>query len=171
MDSDSQDKYGVHAQRLSEIVEAALEDIDEAQLPKGWRDTLEEMATKGRFGSEEDPTEAEKFKEMLECEKERRETAESVGVSGDRLELYLDYFDAKKINFEKYRNNPEYCATLLGPLPHSGKSKGDYSSIAAMLEHEPGFPRTILLGRNGLKLTSNSLQVGLAQLASEGALK
>lgn len=103
-------------------------------------------------------------------EKAFRKTAENVGVSGDRLELYLDYFDAKKINFEKFRNNPEYCAILLGPLPHSGKSKGNYSSIAAMLEHEPGFPRTILLGRNGLKLTANSLQIGLAQLAAEGVI-
>ena len=91
MDSDSQDKYGVHAQRLFEIVEAALEDIDEAQLPKGWRDTLEEMATKGRFGSEEDPTEAEKFKEMLEREKERREKIEQ--KKRELVESLKDYYE------------------------------------------------------------------------------
>lgn len=104
-------------------------------------------------------------------EKIFRKVAESVGVSGDRLECYLDYFDAKKIDFEKFRNNPEYCAILLGPLPHSGKSKGEYSSIVAMLEHEPGFPRTLKLGKNGLKLTASSLQLGLSQLASEGVIK
>lgn len=91
MDSDSQDKYGVHAQRLFEIVEAAPEDIDEVQLPKGWRDTLEEMATKGRFGSEEDPTEAEKFKEMLEREKERREKIEQ--KKRELVESLKDYYE------------------------------------------------------------------------------
>lgn len=103
-------------------------------------------------------------------EKVFRQTAESVGVDGERLELHLNYRDAKKIDFEKYRNNPKYCAILLGPIPHSGKSKGDYSSIATMLEHEPGFPRTIPLGKNGLKLSASSLQFGLAQLASEGII-
>ena len=76
---------------MFEIVEAALEDIDEAQLPKGWRDTLEEMATKGRFGSEEDSTEAEKFKEMLEREKERREKIEQ--KKRELVESLKDYYE------------------------------------------------------------------------------
>lgn len=76
LDSDSQDKYGVHAQRLLEIVDAAPEDIDESQLPEGWRETLEEMAAQGRFGKDADPAEAERFKEMLAREKEHREKNE-----------------------------------------------------------------------------------------------
>ena len=76
LDSDSQDKYGVHAQRLLEIVDASPQDVDESQLPEEWRETLEEMAAQGRFGKNADPAKAERFKEMLAREKERREKIE-----------------------------------------------------------------------------------------------
>lgn len=103
-------------------------------------------------------------------EKDFKTMAQNMGVDPNSLELYLDYHDAKKINFEKFRNKPEYCAIMIGPMPHSGKSKGDYSSVVRMLEEEPGFPRIIKLGENGLKLNITSFQKGICQLAMEGLL-
>jgi len=96
LDSDSQDKYGVHAQRLLEIVDAAPEDVDESQLPEGWRETLEEMAAQGRFGKNADPAEAEKFKEMLAREKERREKIEQ--KKRELVESLRSYYNQAQTN-------------------------------------------------------------------------
>jgi len=103
-------------------------------------------------------------------ERDYRMAAINMGVDPNDLELYLNYYDGKKIDFEKYKNNPSYCAIMVGPMPHSGKSKGDYPSAVAMMEHEEGYPKIIKLGRNGLKLTTQSFMYGLAQLASDGVI-
>lgn len=103
-------------------------------------------------------------------ERDYRLAATNMGVEPNDVEFYLDYYDGKKINFEKYKNNPDYCAIMVGPMPHNGKSKGEYPSVVAMMEHEEGYPKIVKLGRNGLKLTTQSFMYGLAQLASEGII-
>ena len=100
-------------------------------------------------------------------ERDYRLAAESMGVDPNTIEFYLNYEDGKKMRFEKYKGNKDYCAILVGPIPHSSKSKGDYPSAVAMMEHEEGYPRVIKLGKNGLKLTTQSFMCGLAQLAAE----
>lgn len=59
---------------------------------------------------------------------------------------------------------------MIGAIPHSGKSKGDYSSVLAMLQHEQGFSKVIELRDSieKLKLSTSSLQAGIASLWSQG---
>ena len=91
----------------------------------------------------------------------------SVGLSENSVELHLDYKDGKTINVDKYKNNPNYGAILFGPVPHSGKSKGEFNSVIDRVRREPGFPTVICLGGQGLKLTTSSLKAGLAEVLSE----
>ena len=92
--------------------------------------------------------------------------AELIGLSGESLELHLDYYDGKKLDFEKYRDNPDYAAILLGPMPHKGKGIGKYNSVADMLQHEPGFPQVIWLD----KLSVHAMQNAIRKLLANGTL-
>ena len=73
-------KYGVYAQKLLEIVDSVpLGEIDESKLPEGWRDTLEMMASQGKYGIEiggtveEQERKKNEMKERLEAYKKRQE--------------------------------------------------------------------------------------------------
>lgn len=104
-------------------------------------------------------------------ENDLKEAARMVGIEDTScLEFHLEYKDAKKTDFEKFRNNSDYCAIMIGAIPHSGKSKGDYSSVLAMLQHEEGFPKVVELRDSigKLKLSTSSLQAGIASLWSQG---
>ena len=92
--------------------------------------------------------------------------AESVGLASDCLELHLEYSDGKKIDFEKYRHNHNYAAIIVGPMPHMGKSVGNYNSVADMLKHEPGFPPVV----NLRKFSINSLRSAFAYLFSNNGI-
>lgn len=83
------------------------------------------------------------------------------GISKERLELCLDYNEASKFNFRKMQYNTSCSLIMVGPMPHSGVDKGDYSSIITMLENESGFPPIIRLSNsNSLKITKTSLREG-----------
>ena len=88
----------------------------------------------------------------------------------DCLEFHYDYYDAKRADFEKFRDNPKYCAIMIGAIPHKCESTGDYSSVLAMLNHEEGFPTIIELrdSTGKLKLSTSSLQNGLRFLWGKG---
>ncbi len=104
-------------------------------------------------------------------ERDLKEAAKMVGLEDTScLELHLEYKDAKKADFERYRNNSDYCAIFIGAIPHSGRSMGDYNSVLSMLQHEEGFPKVIELrdSTGKLKLSTSTLQVGIAKLWSQG---
>lgn len=77
--------------------------------------------------------------------------AKSLGLSKDRFELYLDYEDGKTFDFEKAHWKPQYALIMVGPMPHSGASKGDSGSVIAKIESTEGYPPVVRLGANGLK--------------------
>lgn len=52
--------------------------------------------------------------------------AKQLGLDKKRFELYLEYEDAKKFNFQKMQWQPTYSLLMVGPMPHSGSGKGDY---------------------------------------------
>ena len=100
-------------------------------------------------------------------ENDLREAAKMVGLDNTyRLEFY-GFDEAKKMVMkDKFRNNPDYIAIMIGAIPHKGRSTGEYSSMLAMLQHEEGYPRIIEL-RNSigeLQLSTSSLQNGLRSL-------
>lgn len=90
--------------------------------------------------------------------------AKQLGLDKNRFELYLDYEDAKAFNFRKMQWQPTYSLLMVGPMPHSGISKGDYGSIIAALEAEEGYPPVVRLGSNGLKITKSDFRAKLTEM-------
>ena len=91
-----------------------------------------------------------------------------LGIEKERFELYLDYEDAKHFNFKKIQWQPSYSAVLVGPMPHSGISKGDFGSIISAIECGEGYPPVIRLGKNGLKITKSDFKEKLQYLIQNG---
>ncbi len=98
--------------------------------------------------------------------------AKQYGISKDRFEFHLEYEDAKTYNFEKARWSWNYCCIMVGPMPHSGVSKGEFSSIITRLEREDGFPPIVELSdQNGkLKITKTSFKEAIKHAVGEGLI-
>lgn len=90
--------------------------------------------------------------------------ARQLELDKERFELYLNYEDAKTFNFRKMQWDPKYSLLMVGPMPHSGTSKGAYSSIIAALETEEGYPPVIRLGSNDLKITKSNFRAKLVEM-------
>lgn len=90
--------------------------------------------------------------------------AKQFGLDKKRFELHLGYEDAKTFNFRNLRWQPTYSLLMVGPMPHSGISKGSHSSIISALEAEEGYPPIVRLGSNGLKITKSDFKAKLAEL-------
>lgn len=90
--------------------------------------------------------------------------AKSLGLSKDRFELYLDYEDGKTFDFEKTHWKPQYALIMVGPMPHSGTSKGDSGSVIAKIESTEGYPPVVRLGTNGLKITKTDFRNKLKEM-------
>lgn len=100
-------------------------------------------------------------------ENDLREAAKMVGLDNTYCLEFYGFDEAKKMVMkDKFKNNPDYIAIMIGAIPHKCRSTGEYSSMLAMLQHEEGYPRIIEL-RNSigeLKLSTSSLQNGLRSL-------
>jgi len=59
---------------------------------------------------------------------------------------------------------PTYSLIMVGPMPHSGSAKGDYSNIISALESEDGYPPVVRLGSNGLKITKSDFKSKLIEM-------
>ena len=88
--------------------------------------------------------------------------AEEKGFDRDRLDLHLEYDDAKQFAFEKLQYDGLCAAILVGPMPHSTPGKGDFGSVIAAMEQTDGYPPVFrLTAGDELKITKTSLRVGL----------
>ncbi len=95
----------------------------------------------------------------------------SQGISKDRVELHIEYNELKHFDFGKLRYNSDYRLILVGPMPHSTKNKGDYSSVIAMMEQEEGFTRIIRLTSNEqLKITKSNIKEAIRMAVASGYL-
>ena len=90
--------------------------------------------------------------------------AKKLGLDKSRFELHLDYDDAKNFNFRKTQWQPSYSLIMVGPMPHSGFGKGDYSSIISAIESEDGYPPVVRLGSNGLKISKTDFRAKLEEM-------
>lgn len=80
------------------------------------------------------------------------------GLEKDRIELHLGY-DLGCYNVEHIRWDFNIALVLVGPVPHSMRGKGDYSSVIEMMEREQGYPPVIRLENSGtLKITKTNLK-------------
>lgn len=98
-------------------------------------------------------------------------SAGKMGLSKDRFELFLRYEDAKTLDVRKYQYKDSYAAILVGPMPHSGSGKGDFSSIITRMEDDEGYPRVVRMGENDLKITKSGFQKTLQMLLNDGILE
>ena len=98
--------------------------------------------------------------------------AKKLGIEKDRFEFYLEYKDAKRINFKNMRWTPSYCVVLAGPMPHSGMSKGDFGSIISAIEHKDGYPLVVRMGPpDRLKITKTDFKEKLQELIHDGTVR
>ena len=97
--------------------------------------------------------------------------AERFGVSKKRLELHLEYEDAVKFDFRKTQYDPTYSLIMVGPMPHSAKSKEEYGSAISAIENKDGYPPVVRLGSNGLKITKSDLKAKFAECINNGLIQ
>ena len=93
--------------------------------------------------------------------------AKELGLDKDRFVLHLDYEEGKTFDFRKTQWNPSYCLIMVGPMAHSGKAKGDYSSVIAAIENTDGYPPVVRMGTNGLKITKTGFRETLMEMICE----
>ena len=83
----------------------------------------------------------------------------SKGISAERVEFLCDYNRLKNKGIGKYQYNNDYSLIIVGPVPHSMRDKGDYSSIIAKMEQEDGYPPVVRANNgNCLKLTLSTFK-------------
>ena len=97
--------------------------------------------------------------------------AERFGINKRRLELHLEYEDAVKFDFRKTQYDPTYSLIMVGPMPHSAKSKEEYGSAISAIENKDGYPHVVRLGSNGLKITKSDLKSKFAECISSGLIQ
>ena len=91
-------------------------------------------------------------------ENDLRGIAKRHGVSPDRQECHLDYADGKNFDFKKIQFDAKYSLIMVGPMPHSGVSKGSFSSAITNIEQTMGYPPVVRLGTQGLKITKTGFR-------------
>lgn len=104
-------------------------------------------------------------------ENDLRRAAEMVGLKNTSCLEFYGFEEAKRMVMKnKFKNNTDYCAIMIGAIPHKGRSTGEYSSMLTMLQHEEGYPKIVELRSSigKLKLSTSSLQNGLRSLWAEG---
>ena len=94
--------------------------------------------------------------------------AKELGFKKDRFEFCLEYEAAKRYDFKKTQYSQKYSCILVGPMPHSGKAKGGFSSIITKLEYEDGYPPVYRMAADELKITNSSFRKTLNELVEDG---
>ena len=89
--------------------------------------------------------------------------AKALGLDKKRFEFHLGYDEAKMFDGRKMQWNPAYSLVLVGPMPHSGTSKDDASSVITALENTEGYPPVIRLGSNSLKISKSDFRAKLTE--------
>lgn len=93
--------------------------------------------------------------------------ARDAGIGKERIKFYLNYEDPKTYDFKKTQWSTKYSCILAGPMPHSGKAKGDYSSVITALESQVGYPPVVRMGANSLKITKSSFRSTLEYIKQQ----
>ena len=80
-------------------------------------------------------------------------------------DITSDYDKITNLDFCKFRYSDKYAAIIAGPMPHSVKGKGDYSSGLEMLKNEPGYPYVVeCVTSEKLKVTRTSINKALQEV-------
>lgn len=94
-----------------------------------------------------------------------------LSIDAERVKIIKGYDELKNQNFNKFQYDSSIRLILVGPMPHSMKGKGRYSSMITRMETEDGFPRVVRLGTEGtLRVTKSNLKKALSKEIQEGNL-
>ncbi len=168
-------------EELEPIVDEVLERVRRDLLIANRTDTLDEYLKKLGFGDllRYDYTESISYPngmivvlgESKASKKHLIGVGQACGLDEGRFEFCLSYEDMKSYPYQKLQYNAKYRVVLVGPIPHSTCSKGDFSSVITMMEKTPGYPRIVRLSCNGeLKITKSCFKKILSDLVNEGYL-
>ena len=82
--------------------------------------------------------------------------------------MHLDYSKLTNLKFSKFQYNDKIDGIIIGPVPHSARDKGNYTSIVQTLTEEDGYPRVIKCQTEAgnLKITKSALHNALKELKS-----
>ncbi len=89
--------------------------------------------------------------------------AEELGINRNRLKFCLDYSETQKFPFSSLQYNSNIALVMIGPMPHSTKDKGLYSSTLSKIKNAEGFPPIIRLGFENLKITKTNYKNALVE--------
>lgn len=89
---------------------------------------------------------------------EMRMIAKKNGLNPQLFEFHLDYERLTNLDFNQFRNNPNYSDIIFGPNPHKARGTEGYSSAISMMRQEADqFPKLIIAeASNELKITKTS---------------
>ncbi|MDY6290749.1 MAG: hypothetical protein SPL86_04610 [Succiniclasticum sp.] len=98
---------------------------------------------------------------------------DSVGISPDRVELKLGYYDRSNEEFIRtLRYNNKYRLVLVGPMPHSTTATGSFSSALSMMQNTDGYTKVVPLRVNGeLKITKTNIKQAVQNAIDSGYLE
>ena len=86
--------------------------------------------------------------------------ARQYGLSKEQFEFCLGYDKAKTFQYKKLRNQDKYAAIIVGPIPHSTRGTGSYSSVIAAMESEEDYPPVFRVE----KITNSSFRNVISQM-------
>ena len=82
-----------------------------------------------------------------------------LSIDVNRVKIVKGYDEFKTYNFNRFQYDASVRLIFAGPMPHSTRDKGEYSSVIAKMEREEGFPKIVRLGTEGsLKVTKTNLK-------------
>jgi hypothetical protein len=91
--------------------------------------------------------------------------AKEYGYAKYQIEIHSDYTKIKSRDFDFIKYNSNYIGIIVGPVPHSSKSSGEYSSLLSKLESEQGYPKVSrALASGALKITKTSLKKSFEEI-------
>ena len=97
-----------------------------------------------------------------------KQKCKEIGICPDNFEFHLEYEDGSKFDFDKCKNNSDYCGIIVGQMAHSGVSKGNYTSVIDYIENETGFPKVVRSNEGGeLKLSLSAFQIAVLTLMQD----
>lgn len=89
--------------------------------------------------------------------------ARQFGLDEDCFEFCLSYEKAKTYPYQKLKNTEKYEAVIVGPIPHSTRGKGSYSSAIAAMESDASYPPVYRVE----KITRASFRTVLSRIAEK----
>lgn len=91
--------------------------------------------------------------------------AKKLRIPEQNIEFVDDYSKMHAFNAEQLRYSDKYSDIIVGPIPHSMKNKGEFSSVVAMVESNPKeYPKLLkAIANNALKITNTNFKELLQQ--------